>query len=125
MGRGSTAYRIFRTFSGGPEGRARPFRAPLKWLNAQRETRELPSRLDARLAAHAATALFAGLFVIGNALDVFGETLFFAGLLEPFNHLLGGLVSARFHFDHLSSYPFIPLPLTTAGNPPVYRIATE
>jgi hypothetical protein len=56
--------------------------------------------LEARLAPRAPTALFAGLFVIGHALDVFGQTFFLAQLLKPPEHLFGGLVAARLHPDH-------------------------
>src|SRR5439155_23329505 len=45
-------------------------------------------------------ALFTGLFVIGDALDVLGEAFLLAHLLKPPEHLFGGLVAARLHLDH-------------------------
>src|SRR4051794_7099549 len=62
---------------------------------------------DARLGAGAATPLLAGLFVIRDALDVLGETFLFAHLLKAAEHLFGGLVAARLHFDHERD-PFDP-----------------
>src|SRR5258706_15175315 len=55
---------------------------------------------DARLGAGAATALLTGLLVIRDALDVLGQTFLFAHLLEAPEHLFGGLIAARLHFDH-------------------------
>src|SRR4051812_1572774 len=56
---------------------------------------------DRRLRlAYLAATLFAGLLVVSHALQILGQTFFFAGLLEALEHLLGGLVAAEFHFDH-------------------------
>src|SRR5689334_12992669 len=49
-------------------------------------------RLHAGLAAGTAAALFAGLLVVGDALDVLRQPFLLARLLEPPDHLLGGLV---------------------------------
>src|SRR5687767_4070291 len=65
----------------------------------------LPADSDLRLAAAAAAALFAGLFVVGDALDVLGEAFLLARLLEPPQHLLRGLVAAALDLDHCSD-PF-------------------
>src|SRR5688572_24558697 len=62
--------------------------------------RRLAHGAHARLAAAAAAALLARLLVIGNALDVLRETFLLTHLLEPPQHLLGGLVAAQLHFDH-------------------------
>src|SRR5207237_10859500 len=53
-----------------------------------------------RLGTCAAAALFTGLFVIGDALDVLGEAFLLAHLLKPPEHLFGGFVAARIHFDY-------------------------
>src|SRR5687768_1455441 len=58
---------------------------------------------NARLAAASAAALLAGLLVIGDPLDVLREPLLLTHLLEPPQHLFGGLVAAQLHFDHSES----------------------
>ena len=49
-------------------------------------------RLHAGLAAGTAAALFAGLLVVRNALDVLRKPFLFARLLKPPDHLFGGFV---------------------------------
>jgi hypothetical protein len=54
----------------------------------------------ARLGSGAATSLLARLLIIRDALDVFRKTFLFAHLLKPPEHLFGGFIAARLHFDH-------------------------
>src|SRR5687768_4032917 len=55
---------------------------------------------DRRTLADATTALFAGLFIVGNALHVFGEAFLLTGLLEALEHLLCRLVATQLYLDH-------------------------
>src|SRR4051812_32588936 len=54
----------------------------------------------ARLRTRAATTLLARLLVICDALDVLRQPFLLAHLLEPPQHLFGGLIAARLHLDH-------------------------
>src|SRR5678815_579591 len=72
-------------------------------------------RAALRLAA--ATALFAGLLVIGDALDVLGETFLLTHLLKSPKHLFGGLVATQLHFDHSNSFKIVFKPKTGGDLP--------
>src|SRR3954447_9850508 len=54
--------------------------------------------------ARAAAALFAGLLVIRDALDVLGQTFLFAHLLEAAEHLLGRLIAATLNLNHFNPF---------------------
>jgi hypothetical protein len=58
---------------------------------------------DAGLA-RAAAALFAGLLVVRDALDVLGETFFLTQFLEAAEHLLGRLIAATLDLNHVNPF---------------------
>ncbi len=53
-----------------------------------------------RALARTPTPLLAGLLIVGDALDVLGQTFFLARLLETPQQLLGRLVASTLDLDH-------------------------
>ena len=49
---------------------------------------------------------FSGLLVVARALDLLGQTLFLAHLLETSEHLIEGFIASGFDLDHASECPF-------------------
>ena len=58
--------------------------------------------------AHLAPPTLAGLLVVTVALDLFGETFFFAQLFEAFEHLLDAFVASRTNSQHRVFYTSSP-----------------
>src|SRR4051794_17308340 len=86
---------------GSPPGtRLRNRAMPAAAGDPQSATRESADRLQPGLAAGAAAALFAGLLVVSDALDVLREPFLLARLLEPPEHLFGGFVPAGLYLNH-------------------------
>ena len=56
--------------------------------------------------AQPTTTTFAGLLVVARTLDLLGQTLFLAHLLETSEHLIEGFIASGFDLDHASECPF-------------------